>query len=267
MSRLLILLRTLTGMRIVFNNPLIYTDPSGELILGFVRGLVNALFEWDISEADPTKPGTAGNNSWRIWKGYVQSPGFFKQLPQNTLGFFGAHSSNLFGNVESVETYDGATVVKSRYSNLMWGLGGSGITLGNFIIGDNAIEADPDNPLFQHEFGHVLQSRDAKWRYIGQYGLPSLFSKKDDPHDHDEHPVEQDANARALRYFSEKDPNWNNWDFWNNPIIGYNSNINNHFNDPQNQLILERALIPKVTWYFPVYFSLHHIKKYRDAQP
>jgi len=61
---------------------LIYTDPSGELILGFLRGVYDAVtsgalefWNWNEdythdawSKADPTLPGTAGNNSYRLWK-------------------------------------------------------------------------------------------------------------------------------------------------------------------------------------------------------
>jgi len=141
------------------------------------------------TKADPFNPGTAGNNSARIWGGLFATDTdqsgwgwqilsrFTRQLPQTIFGFESSHAANLFGKVTSVEYYDGATVLTGGHDNLLWGLGGPGMTLGSYIIGNNEIEADPDNPLFQHEYGHVLQSRDAGLRYLGQYALPSLFSK------------------------------------------------------------------------------------------
>ena len=95
-------------------------------------------------------------------------------------------------------------------TNGKWG----GITLGSYIIGDNTIEAHPDNPLFQHEYGHYLQSQSMGWAYLPRVGIPSVLSSGT----HDYHPVEQDANARAIQYFYKQTNGTVDWKFDINPI-------------------------------------------------
>ncbi len=220
----------------VMNNPLNYTDPSGNIFLGLIRGVLNSVFSgglefWNAdkdyvgnawSKSDPFAYGTAGNNSYRMWKGYFGSPGFFTQLPQNTIGMVFGHAANLLGNVRGVDYYGGATVVKGTHDGLIWGRGGPGMTVGSFIIGDESIEANPYNRLFQHEFGHVLQSREMRWGYLSRVAIPSIRSqhgdyKKNYP-EHDFHPVEQDASRRAFLYFNENEKGFyenNGWDYAN----------------------------------------------------
>lgn len=264
-----------------FNNPFKYTDPSGEVILGFLKGLWDMassggleFWNWNDkythdawAKADPTLEGTAANNAYRIWKGYLTGPDFWRQLPQNTMGLIGSHGSNLQGKVEWVRFYDGSTVVKTNQSELLNGKGGHAITLGNFIIGDNTIEADPYNALFQHEFGHVLQSREAGWGYLGQFGIPSLFSKTKGAHRHVEHPVEQDANVRAYMYFMDKVPNYSGWRFGINEIMDYNYLIPNHYNDLNNQQILESLRIKVEPWRIPILHAVLFTISYRHQQP
>jgi RHS repeat-associated protein len=236
------------------NNPLIYTDPSGEIVLGLLRGLGDAIFSgglefwnWGDSywkdawaQADPFNPGTAGNNSARIWGGLFAADTkqsgwgwqivsrFTWELPQTLMGFTGSHAANLFGNVESVEYYGGATVVQGSHDNLFWGadFAGPAITLGSYIIGDKNIKADPNNSLFQHEYGHVLQSREMGWGYLPRVGIPSIRSNLSSGYDHDFHPVEQDANMRAFNYFNKHESGFydtnpydgKGWNFYSNPL-------------------------------------------------
>ena len=136
------------------------------------------------------------------------------------MGYFASGLYNLFGGVKSVSFYGGATVSESYASG--WG----DISLGNYIIGQNGIYADPANPDFQHEYGHYIQSQRSGYAYFPRYGVPSLFSKP--PHDY--HPVEQDANIRALNYFSKHVSGFNSvdaygnyngmWDLGYSPILG-----------------------------------------------
>jgi len=78
--------------------------------------------------------------------------------------------------------------------------GWGGIAQGTYINGDNSIDADANNPLFQHEHGHYLQSQSMGLAYYSRIAIPSVRSKGD----HDFHPVEQDANRRAFLYFNKK---------------------------------------------------------------
>ncbi len=139
------------------------------------------------------------------------------------------------GGVESIDYLFGATVLKTGNS---WG----GVTMSNFIIGDKNIKADPSNKLFQHEYSHYLQRQSSGWFYLSKYGIPSLLSKNP----HKWNPVEQDANARALRYFSTNISGFNNWNFSYNPILNYNQSL--PFNNPINQAALNGANL-HLSWY------------------
>jgi RHS repeat-associated protein len=206
------------------NNPLKYTDPSGNLIqLAVIRGGIDAIVNRDLSQADPFKSGTAGNNAIKIWHGFFTSPEFIHQLPQNIVGMIFSHVANLFGNVQSVNYYDKSVVVKGNNDDLLWGWhkAGPAMTVGNFVIGDRTIEANPYNPLFQHEFGHVLQSREMHWGYLSTVAIPSLLSKNGDDfkipyREHGFHPVEQDANRRAFLHFNSKEEGFYEKNGWAN---------------------------------------------------
>jgi hypothetical protein len=144
---------------------------------------------------------------------------FSWQLPQTLGGFLSAQVCNLIGmagGVATVEFAHGATVVKTNKPR--WG----GIAQGSFIIGDGTIEAHPRNALFQHEFGHYLQSQTMGFAYYSRIGIPSILSSGR----HIYHPVEQDAQSRAFLYFSVKEPGFyateaksdRGWQWQINPI-------------------------------------------------
>lgn len=169
---------------------------------------------------------------------------FTWELPQTLLGYVGSGVHNTFGGVKSVTYYGGATVVESYSKD--WG----GITLGSYINGERGIQADPSNRLFQHEYGHYLQSQSSGLFYIARFGLPSLIDTKVGSN-HKYHPVEQDANIRAFKYFVKNEPGFNVsdskggfknglWDI-NNPIKGYN--WFKDYDDPDNQSALEKGLL------------------------
>lgn len=86
---------------------------------------------------------------------------FTWELPQTLFGHLGSQTENLFEGVKSVSYYGGATAVETYSAK--WG----GFTLGSFIIGHRGLHADPNNSLFQHEYGHYLQSRASGPLYLG----------------------------------------------------------------------------------------------------
>ncbi len=220
----------------VMNNPLKYKDPSGNIIgivLGLLRGVGNAIGSgglefWNAgkgsyvgsawSKADPFLRGTAGNNAGRIWWGLYQygyqnkggGRGFWEiasrftwQLPQTLLGGAYMNAANIFGNVDNVEYYHGATVVSGA------AVSGGGISLGSFIgvpnIGGDGyqLEVGWGGHTILHEFGHYQQSKEMGWLYLFKVGATSLFGDADW--------TETDANFRSAKYFEKQTKGEFNW--------------------------------------------------------
>ncbi|MFT3740239.1 MAG: RHS repeat-associated core domain-containing protein [Breznakibacter sp.] len=257
------------------NNPLKYTDPSGEKwwhwLLGdvFTGGAVsmfgstntaivisttfaNTVAQTSVSSFFNTNQSS---NSWEIWNGLFKTDPnlsggnrleqflsrFTWEAPQSLLGYAASDIHNLFGGVKSVDYYGGATVIET-YSE-SWG----GFTLGSYIVGHRGIAADPNNRLFQHEYGHYLQSQSSGWFYLSKYGIPSALSKNGT--DHSLHPAEQDANVRAFRYFNKYVTGYAGWNHnvrTGNPIVGYNQNL--PYNDAANQAALNNGRL-RLAWY------------------
>lgn len=118
----------------------------------------------------------------------------------------------------------GTTV--TRVSGEKWGA----FTLGSYITGDKTIAADPNNSLFQHEYGHYLQSQAYGPMFLGKFAIPSLISAaKHNPDEHDAYKTEQDANVRALKFWEKKIPGFykgrektgRGWDQKHNPITDF----------------------------------------------
>lgn len=247
------------------NNPLKYTDPSGEFfvvdswIVGFFSGLFNE------NKSAWKEANHRAHMDVKLWGGLFVSDSnknfggrygellsrFSWQLPQQLTGFLTAHAHNTFGlrgGVESVDYLYGATAIKTRTS---WGA----VTLGNYIIGDKDIEANVENELFQHEYGHYIQSQKFGWYYLSRYGVPSALSKGE-AKDHHKHPVEQDANIRAYQYFSKNvdgfysEDEYGNpdtkWSFLANPILGYRRNL--PYSHEKNQEIMANGLL-RLGWH------------------
>lgn len=120
------------------------------------------------------------------------------ELPQTVVGFWaGLIVLARFKGEMEMGCWEGVTVIRGSRRGKNWG----GICFGSVIIGDGRIGARVNNALFMHEFGHSLQSRGSGPLYLLKYGLPSLISALG-PLVHSEHPVERDANLRAMHYFS-----------------------------------------------------------------
>lgn len=142
---------------------------------------------------------------------------FTYQIPQTATGNLTAHFYNtILGKVQSVEYGGGATVVGMRVDWL-------GVTLGTYILGDSTLHAQPDNRLYQHEYGHYLQSKRMGLAYFVRVGLPAIMSKGN----HDAHPVEVDCNREAFLYFNKHFPEFQKdsllndkkgWNFRFNPF-------------------------------------------------
>lgn len=216
------------------NNPLKYTDPEGEIIFSIITGVVDffstALFKGGLDPTsksarqeawknyDPTASWSNTNKAWKIEKGLFKTDSdkdfwgrswellsrFTWQLPQTAFGYGISDVHNLFGGVKSVDYYGGATVLQSYSEH--WGA----FTVSNYVIGDRSIKASPNDPLFQHEYGHYLQSQDLGPIYLLKIGLPSLIDAWiNDQSEHEKAWFEADANARALNYWKSTIPGYN----------------------------------------------------------
>ncbi|MDR0894569.1 MAG: RHS repeat-associated core domain-containing protein [Prevotellaceae bacterium] len=228
------------------NNPLVYTDESGEFISGFLSGLIKGI----VTGKNILRTAwESGINEVKIALGLFK--GSFKQIIsrftwesfQTLFGYLWAQTSNLAGQVDKVDYWGGATVVSGNNWEQV------ALTLGNFIVGNRSLEADPGNKLFQHEYGHYLQSQAWGPLYMAKVAIPSLIDTEFGGH-HGSFPVEIDANVKAFKYFSThvsrfnkrtKDSNgreiWESrWDFSYNQIPLYDET--KPYNSTQNQAAL-----------------------------
>ena len=185
---------------------------------------------------------------------------FTRELPQTVSGCTASLVYNLFNGVKSVGYCENAVVVESCASN--WGA----FTLGNYINGQRGIAGDPNDSLFQHEYGHYLQSRAWGWAYLSRVGIPSLMSAGYNAGNHRFQPYEQDANLRAFIYFNDRIPgfykspedqakfgNSKGWDFYNNPLDVFRKGKSGKgdyydYRNPKDRALLNRLSI-RARWY------------------
>lgn len=217
------------------NNPISYKDPSGKIAVAAISGFFKGLFasRKEIENSGKSRLGyafsSAGKhvvNSLKIIGGLFTTDKnknfggkvwqlisrFTWELPQTIVGFITAQGANILGKVDNVSYKAGATVLRMRPSF-------GAFTIGSYIIGDRSISADPKNELFQHEYGHYLQSQRSGFLYLFKYAIPSLLSASRNSYaEHNSFWTEQDANLRAKAYWEKTVPGYNNWDASSNPI-------------------------------------------------
>ncbi len=218
------------------NNPLIYTDEDGELF-GWIFGAVGGFFKGVARFA--SGKGKVTDIFTYTWKGAVNGAKvdlgwyqgnsyqimsrFTKELPQTLLGYFWSNHRLLWGNVDEVKYYKGATYVINGDSKK-----NNGVTLGSFInmntkntYSKNLYESNGkftpmNNPMFMHEYGHYLQSQKMGIEYLVKVGIPSIFSAQNSEliHNrpnvstHDVKWYERDANKLASYYFARDGVDW-----------------------------------------------------------
>jgi len=240
------------------NNPLKYTDPDGELfiiddwILGFFKGLSRSR-DGIHQKGHHTLLGDAfasanrhAKNSAKIWAGLFAADTHKRgwgwqifsrltwQLPQTALGFLGAHGENILGEVQKVGYCEGATVLTAEYRKVFFSTTNA-YTLGSYIIGGNDLEANVTNSLFQHEYGHYLQSQASGWYYLTRFAIPSALNPtRNGGYTDISEGTEQDAQARSLLYFSKyvKGFTYDDWDW-----------VKNRFYDHHNGTMIDRTFI------------------------
>lgn len=131
---------------------------------------------------------------------------FFNEGLQTGLGYLFSSFHNNFNDVE-VTHYRGVTLVNSdKLGQNAWGM-----TLGSFILSQN-VDANPENRIFRHEYGHTLQSRLLGILYIPKVGIPSLTSQRLEDkygvgfHNHNNTWFEIQANRLGFEYFNQNEP-------------------------------------------------------------
>ena len=226
------------------NNPLKYTDESGEFFGTFYTalwGLPIAGFMGNIRpfytlffEHDPEKAGQQFVNTWKTYGHKVSNAfkidiGLFEtdatlseeeqkktlwsrfiwENPQTFAGNWLAHARNILTDV-NVEYYNGATLVNETGTDLLGRSGLKwGVTLGSYINANN-LTADPEaDYVFAHEYGHTIQSRKLGLSYLPIVGPPSLVGCLVEKipwanHDHDNEWYEVWANNLANDYYQER---------------------------------------------------------------
>lgn len=207
------------------NNPLKYTDPSGEfwglsLFTGFAKGIIEMMKDGDVL-APITNAINNLSNDIKLSLGWYQGSSkqivsrFTWELPQNILGYQYSKSRLIFEDVDHVEYFDGATYVVNDNSHSH-----KGITLGSFINindkgpmprDDSGHFAPQKDPLYMHEYGHYLQSQEYGLGYLFSVGVQSLISAATSEQlttapfsTHANKWFERSANRKAKEYFGEK---------------------------------------------------------------
>ncbi len=144
----------------VLNNPLKYTDESGEILGTIVTGFFDLVgnvlkhgvnfdhYNWNKTE-----------RAWQIDRGLFTGNlgqilikwtwGFRNTLAGNITG----HALNIIGLVDEVTHSNGAVALGGITS------GNKAFTLGNYIFGPDDFKADWRDHLFVHEYGHYIQSQ------------------------------------------------------------------------------------------------------------
>ena len=213
------------------NNPLKYTDPSGELfssivtgVLGFVGAVGRTLYAWGYGFKDPVKAANLLQDAWKdygkqmehAWKMDVgmlktdpnKSGGgrawelisrFTWQGGQTALGHLIMTGANVGYQVNNVTHGYGMTAVDM-------GLDGSAFSLGNFTGGPKGYKADWKDHLFVHEYGHYRQSQQYGPLFMPVIGIPSLLSATmPDVYGalHENRWFEADASYKGMAYFDK----------------------------------------------------------------
>lgn len=233
------------------NNPLMYTDRSGEsffVVFNFVSDILKNIvrtFKHGIKAWTDGHAWKKTRQAAKIWTGLFKG-GFKKfisrftwELPQTILGHEIAQYSNMIYMVQDVNYYGGATVVST--SKGTWGA----FTLGSFITAAKGVRADPADKIFQHEYGHYLQSQAFGPFYLSKIALPSLYNDIFHNSSHKNNAIERDANLRAFIYFNSTidDFKISNWHNSVNPINGYSIHLSYEEIMKRNNTILDWGYI------------------------
>ena len=181
-----------------YNNPTRYVDPSGEALWEIaytcIADFFSTLFNGGLSsdrnirqnawrKFDPTAPWSKTNKSLQISRGLIKTDAnrsfwgrawqlisrFTWEGYQTFFGYEAAIARNIFGDVDRVDYYGGATFITNEEGRKEWGF-----SLGSFINTSIKGTIDKpfneyimkDNPMYMHEYGHYIQSQQTGPLYV-----------------------------------------------------------------------------------------------------
>lgn len=207
------------------NNPLKYTDPSGELF-GFT--ILNAVTDFllnigmkGVNFSDFTWKRTV--NSWKIDMGMFK--GSFGQVmnkwtwgaANSLVGNLTSQLFNTIGQVDRITDMDGMIALSGAFK------GSSACTIGHYSLGPKGYKATWKDNLFVHEYGHYIQTQRMGVFMFPVVAIPSLFSAAHITSDGGGHRLrwfEQDASATAAHYFDKH---------YGSGVEGYSSDSSDYF--------------------------------------
>ena len=215
------------------NNPLKYTDPSGEifgLIGGLIRGTFNIFAKGDILA--PFKEGWHGLGLDIKLLGGLFQGNFTQILSRNTweslqtaVGFLYSEYNLLTHDIEAIEYYDGATYVLNKNRDKT-----NGVSIGSYInindkddlpYDENGNFAPYKKEMYMHEYGHYIQSQGYGFGYLFNIGIPSLLdlaigdgndpirTNEIDTKKHNTRWYERGASAKGYNHFKGLYEQWN----------------------------------------------------------
>ncbi len=147
---------------------------------------------------DENKPFLVG-----IWEGVSRHTW---QAPQTIIGYSVSQFKNTIGKVDRVDYFGGATFVTNENADKQ-----NGVSIGNYININFRGEVDEGfdkfvlkTRLYQHEYGHYVQSQIFGLSYLFAVGIPSLHSAATSTEEeHHNRWYEKQANKYAANYLRE----------------------------------------------------------------
>ena len=189
------------------NNPLKYTDPSGEFIGTIISALTDMIHNivkhgFNVSSYSWTKT----KNAWQIdiapFKGEATDVllnwtwGISNTVIGNAIG----HVTNMAGMVDGVSNMDGLTAIGGITKD------GAAFTIGPYSFGPKNYRATWKDHTFVHEYGHYIQHKNLGPFYFPTIAIPSLMSAGgfDSGIDHKYRWFEVDASRKGAEHFDKK---------------------------------------------------------------
>ena len=160
----------------------VYLD-MGTMALSMTSGLIRAKYKSNTTTFTNSMELFLGNyyidENAGFWEGIGQGYSrHTRETLQTGIGHAYSQIRNLAWNVDRVDYMAGATYATTQNSS-KW----NGVTLGNYIninIGDEITGDFEDwvlsDPLFMHEYGHTIDSREYGLSYLFSIGVPSIIS-------------------------------------------------------------------------------------------